>query len=83
MEKEITLIDSAGNKAVTAVDQYILRFNNGANISLGLNDQWRPEGIVFRAKIKKQAWYLRLNSHKLTLRLYFRSHSTLAQAITA
>ncbi len=50
-EKEIILVDSAGNKKVTTTDQYVFRFNSGANISLNLNDQRAPEGIVFRA------WY--------------------------
>jgi len=56
MEKEITLIDSAGNKRGTTIDKYILRFNSGANISLDFNDKWTPEGIVFRAWYGEQEW---------------------------
>jgi hypothetical protein len=51
MEKEIILIDFAGNKTITPVDRYVLHFNSGANVSLDFNDKWNPNGIVCRA------WY--------------------------
>ena len=56
MKKEIVLVDSAGNKKVTTISKYILRFNSGANISIDLNDKWTPEGVVCRAWYGENEW---------------------------
>ncbi len=55
MEKEILLIDSAGNKKFTTASKYILNFNNDANISIEF-EECLPLRIACRAWYGAKEW---------------------------
>ncbi|RTL10001.1 MAG: hypothetical protein EKK54_12585 [Neisseriaceae bacterium] len=56
MTKEIFLIDSKDNKEITTVSKYRLCFDNGANISIELNDKSLAQEIVCRAWYGEKEW---------------------------
>ena len=56
MHQEIILIDDKNNSTNSSSNKYILKYNNGANISIEFNDKWTPDGVVCRAWYGKEEW---------------------------